>query len=95
MREEAIAEGWLGVAASAAIVRGAKARITSPVATANLAQISTCLPSLALAFPAVHPFTLFESRKLSPSVPRSFYIRFAKITVRKPVQTTPRSGGRV
>jgi hypothetical protein len=95
MREEAIAEGSLGLAASAAIVRLAKARITSPIANANLVEINTCLPSLALAFPAARPFTSFESRKSSPSNPRSFYIRFAKITVRKPMQTTPQPGGRV
>ena len=47
--------GWLGVAASAAIVRGAKARITSPVANVNLPRIDTRLPIMCLPFPvALH-----------------------------------------
>jgi hypothetical protein len=47
------------------------------------------LPGTCLPFPVIRPFMLFESRKLPPSVARSFYIRFAKITVRKPLQTAP------
>jgi hypothetical protein len=88
MRDEAIADGPLGVAA-ATIPKPAKTKITSPVARANHRRIDTRLPVTCLLFPAMRPFILFESRKLPPSVPRSFYIRFAKITVRKPLQTTP------
>src|ERR1700691_3995284 len=87
IRDEAIADGPPGVAAADATIRFTKAGITSPVANANLTKINTCLRVMALLFSAMRRFNQFESCKSAPSVLRSFYIRFAKITVRKPLQT--------